>query len=178
MSKAIFLDRDGVICKEKSYVTKLEDLEIESYARECVSAFKLFGFKTVVITNQSAVARGLMTEINLISMHEYLKEELDLDQIYYCPHYNEKMSCFCRKPGIALFERAIKEFNIDPQKSFMVGDRASDILAGKNAGVKTVLVRTGYGKNGLEFPVEPNYIFDDLRAFASFLTKQENEIVK
>lgn len=166
---AVFLDRDGVLSVEKSYVCTLDDLEIFPYVRECVRKIKEKGYYVIVVTNQSGVARGLFSEEVLQEMNSYLIEETGVDAVYYCPHYpNGKLEkyrkeCNCRKPKTGMVEKACQEFQIDVKKSYMVGDRASDILLGQNAGLATVLVESGYGTKRLEQEVTPDYIIEDLR---------------
>lgn len=173
---AVFLDRDGVLTREKSYVTASEQLEIFSYTAKCIAMIKKKGYLTIVITNQSGVARGLFSEEELIKMNQFLLKETGVDAIYYCPHYEQGIipkytkPCSCRKPGIGMIELACKDFDIDLTKSYMVGDRASDILTGQRAGVKTILVESGYGSSKLEEQVTPDYILDDLRDVAELLT--------
>ena len=176
---AVFLDRDGVLTIEKGYVTTSERLEIFSYAAECVARIKEKGYLTVVITNQSGVARGFFSEEELIKMNQFLLKETGVDAIYYCPHYEQGViprytkKCNCRKPQIGMIELACKDFDIDLTKSFMVGDRASDILAGQKMGIKTILVESGYGSAKLEEPVKPDYILDDLRDVADRLIREK-----
>ncbi len=172
---AIFLDRDGVLTEEKSYVCSCEEMRIFPYAEECIRKIKEKGYYAIVITNQSGVARGLFTENCLMKMNDYLKQVLNVDAIYYCPHHIEgrvkkyAIVCNCRKPGTGMIERACRDFNIDMEKSFLAGDRASDIKAGKNAGIRTVLLESGYGTAGLESNVVPDYICYDLRDMIKIL---------
>ncbi len=172
---AIFLDRDGVLCVEKGYVTGKEDLEIFPYTASCIARFHQKGFLAICITNQSAVARGLMTEKTLREIHAYLIQETGLDALYYCPHHPEGTGvyaehCECRKPNTGMVEQAIREFGIDRAGSWMLGDRASDILCGQRAGLTTVLLESGYGLRRLEEPVEPDFVFRDLQEYtAAFL---------
>jgi len=168
---AIFLDRDGVICKEKGYITSFEQIELYSFAKEAIKRIKLCGYRCIIVTNQSAVARRLILEDELIKIHKQIQEFLDVDHIYYCPHYlkDNEMYCNCRKPNPGMILKGAKEYKIDLLKSFIVGDRASDIIAGKRAQIKTVLVKTGYGEKGLEENVAPDYVFMDLLDFVNFL---------
>jgi histidinol-phosphate phosphatase family protein len=165
---AVFLDRDGVLTEEKSYITSLRDLTIFPYTKECIDAIHAKGYYAIVITNQSAVARGFITEELLQKMNEYLETEANVDKVYYCPHLPIH-NCSCRKPKTGLIERACSDYRIDMGKSYMVGDRASDIMLGKNAGIKTVLLESGYGTGRLEADVEPDYILNDLRDFIKIL---------
>lgn len=175
-NKAIFLDRDGVVSHEKGYITNVEQLELYTFSREAVLKLKAAGWKTVVVTNQAGIARGLMSEKDLQVIHNRLLELLPIDDIYYCPHYPEgeannpySIKCDCRKPEAGLILKAARENHIDIAQSYIIGDRATDILAGQKAGLTTVLVRTGYGASPLEQPVEPNLIFNDLSEFVEFL---------
>lgn len=168
--KAIFLDRDGVLTVEKGYVTKLEDLEVFPYAKKCIKQIHKKGYLAIVITNQSAVGRHLLNKEELIRMNQYLIKELQIDDIYYCPHYNQEIQdnqifCNCRKPNIGLILKASNKYKIDLQQSYFVGDRASDIQTGINAGLKTVLLESGYGTKQLETPVNPDYVFENLEKF-------------
>lgn len=166
---AVFLDRDGVLTEEKSYIASVEELSIFPYAAECIRQMHKKGYYAIVITNQSGIARRLFTEDNLEEMNEYLKINAGVDAVYFCPHHPDgkvkqyRKICNCRKPEIGLLEQACKDFNIDMDKSYMVGDRASDILAGKKAGIKTILLESGYGTKRLEADVRPDYVFEDLR---------------
>lgn len=171
---AIFLDRDGVLCKEKGYVTSIQELEIFPYAKQCIESLHQKGFLAICITNQSAVARGMITEEGLLGLNGYLRKEINLDAIYYCPHHPQGIGtygfiCTCRKPETGMIEQASKEFAIDRERSYMVGDRASDIICGQRAGLKTVLLESGYGIRNLEQPVKPDFLFQDLQKFVDFL---------
>jgi len=165
---AVFLDRDGVLTKEKGYLTNIGKLEIFPYARRCVQTMKQKGYWTIVITNQSAVARGWMTENMLCRINDYLQQETGVDAVYYCPHHPDaelkiyRKHCACRKPGIGMFVQAMRDFSIDKAGSCMIGDRATDILAGKNMGLTTILLESGYGIKRLEFDIQPDFIFSDL----------------
>lgn len=178
MFSAVFIDRDGVLCREKGYVTSLEQMEIYPFAEGAVKKLRDAGFLTYIVTNQSAVARGMMTEETLKLINEYLLKVVPVDGLYYCPHYPPeaeeikpyRINCNCRKPKAGMIFNAQKEHNIDLGSSYIVGDRASDILAGKKASIKTVLVRTGYG-NTLEQDIDPDYTFDDIMEFADFIIK-------
>ena len=174
MKPAIFLDRDGVLCVEKSYVTSLDELEIFSYTKGCIEEMHQKGFLTICITNQSAIARGILAESELQKMNAYLIDQTGLDAVYYCPHHPTgrepyNVRCSCRKPGIGMIQQAAKEWRIDLSGSYMVGDRASDIICGQNAGLKTVLLESGYGTERLEQKVQPDRIYKDLKLFVKNL---------
>lgn len=166
---AVFLDRDGVLTEERGYIASVENLRIFPFAQTCVRQIHEKGYYAIVITNQSGVARGLFDEEDLLRMNAYLMQQTNVDGVYYCPHHPEgkvekyRKVCQCRKPGIGMIQEACREFDIDLTDSYMVGDRAGDILAGQNAGVKTILVESGYGTEHLECDVLPDYIRRDLR---------------
>lgn len=179
IQRAVFLDRDGVLTREKSYVAELEQLEIFFYAAECIAKIKEKGYLTIVVTNQSGIARGFFSEEELIKMNRLLIEQIGIDAVYYCPHYEQGIipkytkKCNCRKPQTGMIEFACKDYDIDLTKSYMVGDRASDILTGQRAGVKTVLVESGYGSAELGEQITPDYILNDLRDVAELLTRNK-----
>jgi histidinol-phosphate phosphatase family protein len=145
-SKAVFLDRDGVINKNQDdYVKNISELEIFPYISEPIKKLQYAGFKIIVITNQSAINRGLMTEKNLDEIHEKIQSFLiqnntKIDYFYYCPHTPNE-NCFCRKPKPGLLLNAIDDFSIDVNNSWFIGDRNSDIQAGKSVGCKTLKIQ-------------------------------------
>ena len=147
MNKAIFLDRDGVINHEISYTTRLEDFIILPDVIDLLSYLKSKGYLLIVITNQGGLSKKLFTKEELEKMHAYLSDELSksnvqLTEIYYCPHHPDSNSgkCICRKPDSSMIEKAIARFKIDPAKSYFIGDKQTDMQAGDKAGVKGVLV--------------------------------------
>ncbi len=172
---AVFLDRDGVLTEEKSYIDSVEKLCIFPYAAECIRKIQEKGYYAIVVTNQSGVARGLFSEDELRRMNAYLIRETKIDAVYYCPHHpagaveKYKMECDCRKPKTGMFQAACRDFAINLAKSYMVGDRAGDILAGQNLGIRTVLLESGYGTGRLEADVVPGHIFTDLRDLLEIL---------
>lgn len=166
---AVFLDRDGVLAEERSYIASIDDLKIFPYAAGCIRQIHKKGYYAIVATNQSGIARGLFTEELMQEMNDFLICELDVDAVYYCPHHPEgkvmqyRKKCNCRKPGTGMFEAACRDFEINMSESYMVGDRAGDIMAGQNAGIATVLLESGYGTARMEKDVMPDYILKDLR---------------
>ena len=143
--KAIFLDRDGVLNKNKDdYVKNISELEIFPYISEPIKKLQSAGFKIIVITNQSAINRGLMTEKHLNKIHEKIQSFLiphnaKIDYFYYCPHTPNE-NCSCRKPKSGLLLKAIDDFSIDVNNSWFIGDRDSDIQAGESIGCKTLKI--------------------------------------
>jgi D-glycero-D-manno-heptose 1,7-bisphosphate phosphatase len=142
----VFLDRDGVInvkAAEGHYITKWSDFRFLPGAITAIKLLKDKGFQIIIITNQRGIAKGLMTESDVKAIHAEMQAVLrrngtGIDGIYICPH--EKGTCHCRKPEIGLFLRAEKNFTIDKQASWMVGDSLSDILAGQNYGIRTIAI--------------------------------------
>ncbi len=185
-TKAVFLDRDGVMNTERSYIIRPEDLELFSYTPEAIRLFGKAGYKTIVVTNQSAIARGMFTLTDLESIHERMKWEIKqkgahLDAIYYCPHLPAKanfipeneyqVECSCRKPKPGMLLQAAREWNIDLNQSILIGDTIRDMEAGKLAGCYTAGVRTGYGLKDLKDA--PDFIVDNLLDAALILTSSE-----
>ena len=154
-NKAIFLDRDGTINVDHSYVHKIDDFQFIEGVGKALKQLQDKGYLLVLVTNQSGIARGYFSEAQFHQLTEWMDWSLDedygvvLDGIYYCPHHPEgkgefKADCDCRKPKAGMFLEAIKDLNIDPTQSYMVGDKLEDLLAAEAAGVKTkVLVKTG-----------------------------------
>jgi D-glycero-D-manno-heptose 1,7-bisphosphate phosphatase len=148
-SRLVFLDRDGTINVEKNYVLKPDELELIPNAAAGLRRLRELGLKLTVITNQSAVGRGLLTLRGLDEIHERLTALLEaegarLDGIYVCPHVPGD-GCPCRKPGLELLKRAAADFGADLSRSFFIGDKRIDIEAGHAAGASSILVETGYG---------------------------------
>lgn len=172
---AVFLDRDGVLTVEKSYVCKADDLEIFPFAKACIDAIRQKGFYAIVISNQSGVARGYFTEQALQVMNKRLIEEVGVDDVFYCPHLANgvvskyAIACNCRKPRVGMIMEAQRKYDIDIDRSYMIGDRASDIQLGNNVGIKTILVNSGYGIERLEARVNPNYVCKDLTEAITFV---------
>jgi D-glycero-D-manno-heptose 1,7-bisphosphate phosphatase len=151
MWRAVFLDRDGVVNKAivrngKPYSPMtLEDLIIVPGAREMLQALRARGFKLVVVTNQPDIARGKIARSTVDAMHRYLCSVLPLDAVEICDH-DDADHCDCRKPRPGLLMRAARTNAIDLSASFMVGDRWSDIEAGRRAHCRTILIGDGYGE--------------------------------
>ena len=189
MKKAIFLDRDGTINVEKDYIYKSEDLIFEEGTIEALKTFKNLGYILIVVSNQSGIARGYFTEedLNIFNnnMNEMLKKNgVEITEFYCCPHHPDgigeyKKVCECRKPNNKMIEDAIKKYNIDREKSYMIGDKTSDIGAGLKSNLKTVLVKTGYGLKDME-KVDKNetLICENLKDFSEILKREKlNELL-
>ncbi len=148
MNKAVFLDRDGVINQERGHYTfGLDEFVINERLIDALKAFVDKGFMLIVITNQGGIAKGLYTHRDVEILHQYLTKVLTengipLTEIYYCPHHPDTGKCLCRKPDSLMLEKAIARFDIDASKSYFIGDNERDIIAGKAAGVKTILIES------------------------------------
>lgn len=140
-NKALFLDRDGTINVEKNYVFKIEDFEFIDGIFELIKSYQEKGFLIFIITNQAGIARGYYTEEDYKTLTNWMLEQfqkkgITITKVYHCPHHPEITgSCRCRKPNPGMILDAIKEFNIDPVNSVLIGDKKSDILAGEKAGL-------------------------------------------
>ena len=144
MYKAVFVDRDGTINRDVSYCSRPEDLELLSTVAEGIRLLNEHGFKVVVITNQSGIARGYFTEESLAGIHRKMLDDLAregafVDAVYYCPHHPDA-GCECRKPNTGLFHKAATELQIDPANSYVIGDKLLDVAAAKKLNCKAVLV--------------------------------------
>jgi D-glycero-D-manno-heptose 1,7-bisphosphate phosphatase len=153
---AVFLDRDGTLIEERGYLDRLDLLTVFPWTADAVRLLKRAGFVTVMITNQSAIGRGLIDEAFLHQVHERLNARLApgggaVDHVYFCPHIHDaqveryRQVCECRKPRPGLIERACRELDLDVGRSVMVGDRWLDVACGRAAGAGAILVRTGHG---------------------------------
>ena len=189
--KVVFLDRDGVINKEVDLLYKPEQLKLISGVEEAIKQLNNSDYLVVIATNQPVVARGLCTEESIREIHKKLETLLSrqgafIDRIYYCPHHPDKgypeenkkykIKCNCRKPEVGMFLQAEKDLNISKEESFMIGDTTTDIQTGKNYGIRTILVKTGYKGLDKKFSVKPDYIFQDLKEAVDFLLSAHNNI--
>jgi D-glycero-D-manno-heptose 1,7-bisphosphate phosphatase len=146
MQKAIFLDRDGIIIRERGdYNYKDEDIEVVEGIAEALQAMKQKGYVFIVITNQGGIAKRLYSHSRLKEIHGRIKEFLSsfgvrIIDFYYCPHHPSLSECLCRKPDSLMLERAMAKHSIEKEDSWFIGDNERDIEAGKKAGVKTLLI--------------------------------------
>ena len=143
MNKAVFLDRDGTINVDKNYLYKIEDWEFIDGVIEGLQILQRLGFKLIVITNQSGIARGYYTEQDAIKIFDYMINELakkgiKIEKVYYCPHVGNE--CDCRKPKLGLFYQAQKDFDIDFSHSFAIGDKLRDLEICNKEDVKGFLL--------------------------------------
>lgn len=171
LHRAVFMDRDGTINREVGHVDRLEKFELLSGAAEAIRRLNTHGFKAVVVTNQSGVARGYFTEDFIQGLHRELEAHLArsgarLDGIYYCPH-SPGAGCGCRKPVPGMLLKAAAELDIDLGRSYVVGDKQVDVELAHRVGASGILVLTGYagqepGRDPAQLPVQPDFVAQDL----------------
>ena len=149
MHKAIFLDRDGVICnnKEYYYITRLEEFEINPGVVVALSELQQRGYIFIVITNQGGISQGENTTESVDRIHNYMTgilyyEGIVIQEIYYCPHHSDNEACLCRKPLPLMIEKALARCDIDPLQSYFIGDSERDVEAGEAAGLQTILIKS------------------------------------
>jgi len=183
--RAVFLDRDGTIHEERDFLSDPALLRLERGAAAGLRRLEEAGFALIVITNQSGVARGYHTEDDVRRVNAALSEMLaaegvHIESYYHCPHHPEgavpkySFVCDCRKPAPGLILQAAKDADIDIGASYMVGDFTRDVKAGRAAGVRTVLVRTGYGRKSESEVIGQglaDYIADDLADAAEWIIR-------
>ena len=181
--RAVFIDRDGTLIEETGYLTTLERLVFCPYTVDAVRQLNRGGFAVIVITNQAGIARGLVPESFIAEAHRHIDDRLRAGNAavagyYHCPHHPDgiieslRIACACRKPQPGMLLRAAADLEIDLGGSFMVGDRWQDVQAGAAAGTRTVLVRTGYGRDAEEHPaagVRADATIDNLAAAAAWI---------
>ena len=144
----LILDRDGTLIEERGYVTHADDIVLLPGVRDALVRASAAGVAVAVVTNQSAIGRGLLTADDLDALHGSIRD-LGVAAIYHCPHLPDA-GCGCRKPAPGMVERAVADLDLDPQRTLLVGDHLTDCLAGRAAGVDAVLVRTGHGDHHAE----------------------------
>jgi D-glycero-D-manno-heptose 1,7-bisphosphate phosphatase len=183
LKRAVFLDRDGTIIEDVGYLHRAEQLALYPWTADAIRALNRAGLPVVVVTNQSAIARGLLTEPVLADIHRELSGRLaaggaTVDAYYYCPHHPDgpvaeyAMACDCRKPAAGLIERAARELGLDPHRSYVVGDKWVDVGLARAVGARAILVRSGHGAaEEQERPVhlDADAVLDNLAAAASWI---------
>lgn len=193
LQKAIFLDRDGVINKEVDNLSGINKFELIDGVTEAIKLINKSDFICIVVTNQPVIAKGFISEEELTQIHKKMdtllgNERAYVDDLYYCPHHPKngfdgevkelKIDCECRKPKSGMLVEASKKYNIDLSNSWMIGDRYTDIQAGKNVNCKTILLKTGHAgndKNNFK-QVEADFTFDTLNKAIDFIMKETNYV--
>lgn len=150
-TRTVFIDRDGTLIEEVNFLSRIEDLRFFDYTDEAVRLLKENDYLVVIVTNQSGVGRGIYTESAMHEIHGKIQTDLTekIDAFYFCPHLPTD-GCACRKPNLGMIEAAQRDFTIDLESSWIIGDKAMDVETGFNAGIKTALVLTGYGRKDIE----------------------------
>ncbi len=177
MNRAVFLDRDGVLNEDPGFLHRLDELVFFPGVVDALTKLSQTDYKIIIVTNQAGIGRGIFTEKEYVQFEKaYLKRlsqlssnQIRIDKVYFCPHHPEKglgiykRPCTCRKPNPGMLLTARDEFDLDLSQCFMVGDKRSDIQAGKSVDCKTILVKTGCGgQGGSGCIVKPNFEVKDL----------------
>ncbi len=174
--KAVFLDRDGTIIKHVDLMHSVNELRLLPGVARAINQMNKLGFLVIVTTNQPVVARGLIEPKEVDEIHGVLIRRLSgkgakIDGIYYCPHHPDanlpkyRLRCRCRKPEPGMILKGLKDLKINPKKSFMIGDALIDVVSGKKAGLKTILVKTGPGHARLDVKyknIKPDFTVKNL----------------
>jgi len=183
MRRAVFLDRDGTLLEEHNYVADLKNVVFFPYTIDAVRLLNQAGFAVVVITNQSGIARGIVRSSFVAEAHAFIDRKLReggarIDGYYHCPHHPEgsiaefTRECACRKPKPGQLRQAAADLDLDLQRSFVVGDRWSDVDVAEAVGGRGVLVRTGYGVQAEREDRQAAVIVDNLIAAVAWILRQ------
>lgn len=176
-SKVVFLDRDGTIIKDKVFLRDPDGIEFFPGTFDAIKILKKMRYKIVVISNQSGIGRGILTEKMVKEVNERFirmleKNDASVDALYFCPHHPDA-NCDCRKPQTGMIKKAVAELALDLKGAVVIGDHLADISLGKNIGAKTVLVLTGHGVKELveleDTGVEPDFVAGDLLEAANWV---------
>ncbi|MFZ1700388.1 MAG: HAD family hydrolase [Pyrinomonadaceae bacterium] len=163
---AVFLDRDGTLIEEVNYLSCVEDLRLFPFTASSVKLLKDNGFLVIVVTNQSGIGRGIYTEQDMHAVHDAIQNELSgaIDAFYFCPHMPSE-GCECRKPGLGMIAAAMRDFEIDMDRSWMIGDKRIDVETGQSANISTALVLTGYGTmHNVTLETPPDIVSENMGA--------------
>jgi D-glycero-D-manno-heptose 1,7-bisphosphate phosphatase len=187
--KAAYLDRDGTINEEVDYLREANQLRLIPGAAEAIRRLRQQGWLAIVVTNQSGIARGYLSESQLSEIHDQLRHLLaqdgaELDAIYYCPHHPTfgdapyRRDCGCRKPKTGMIEQAARDFSVETMHSVVIGDRLQDIEMAHAAGSRGILVKTGYGEQeltraGMAAESSPDYTASDLLDAVNWVLAQD-----
>lgn len=188
MNKAVFLDRDGTINSDVGYLSKINDISIFEGVVTSLKLLKDSGFLNLIITNQSGIARGYFSEKDLQELHDEFIKRLSLDgislidDIFYSPfHVDGKIEkytkeCSTRKPGTGMIDEAVRKLNIDLSKSYLIGDSLVDMQCADNAGLRKILVKTGYGLKTItecgEMNIKIDYIAEGFSDASEYIIRK------
>lgn len=190
MNRAVFIDRDGTLSDEVGYINHPSRFRLLPYAADAIKHLNENGWLAIVTTNQAGVARGYFSEDMIATVHEAMTKDLErdgarLDAIYYCAHHPSvgeppyRFDCDCRKPKPGLISRAARDFEIDLNGSWMVGDRYSDVELARNAAVKSAFVLSGYGRGEWEhqratWTQQPDLVAENLLEAVRLIVSRES----
>ncbi|MBF0343286.1 MAG: HAD-IIIA family hydrolase [Nitrospirae bacterium] len=187
---AIFFDRDGTIIEYVDLLHKVDDVKLFPFSPISIKKVNESGYLSFIVTNQPVVARNLCDTATVIKIHNKLEtllgnERAYVDRIYFCPHHPDsgyqgeniayKIACKCRKPEIGMILQAIEQYNIDVESSWMIGDTTTDIQTGINAGLKTILVRTGKGGKDNKYNVTPDLILNNINDAVDYILSSKTK---
>jgi len=187
----IFIDRDGTINKEMDHLKSHEDFVLLPGVTEAIKKINSSKYRSIVVTNQPVIARGDCSLDDLNKIHNKMEMILGshgsyLDRIYFCPHHPDsgftgevtglKINCDCRKPKTGMIDNAIMDFNINRSQSWFVGDSTSDIMTAKNAGIRSILLETGYAGHDEKYHVQPDYTISDLNSAVDFILNGHDQL--
>lgn len=187
--KAVFIDRDGTINKFNGLIYKEEDFVLEKNASAAIRRLNEVGYLAICVTNQPVVARGLCEIEDVENIHNKLETLLGndgayLDDIIFCPHHPDKgypeenpvykIKCNCRKPATGMIDKMVEKYNIDLQGSYMIGDSTIDVMTGMNAGLRTILVKTGQAGSDGKYKVRADFEVEDLLSAIGKIIRQES----
>jgi D-glycero-D-manno-heptose 1,7-bisphosphate phosphatase len=190
MNKAIFIDKDGTLIKDVPYNVKPELVFYAGFAIDALRLLQEEGYLLIIISNQSGIAKGYFTELELAILINKIRTDMalhgvDITGFYYCPHHPDTLlpefdkKCTCRKPAAGMILQAAKDFNVDLSRSWMIGDILDDMEAGKRAGCKTILLNVG---NETEWEINnyrvPNFYADNLIAAAQIILNDANSVTR
>jgi D-glycero-D-manno-heptose 1,7-bisphosphate phosphatase len=186
---ALFMDRDGTISEEVGYVNHPSRFRLFPYSADAIKLLNDNGWLAILVTNQAGVARGYFSEDVILNVHDQLRKGLEtssakLDAIYYCAHHPSvgeppyRFDCDCRKPKTGLINRATADFQIDLERSWMVGDRYGDVELARNAGLHSAFVLSGYGRGEWEYQrgswkLEPEVVAENLLEAAKIIIERD-----
>lgn len=181
LGAAVFLDRDGTICEEVGYLNHLSRFRMFPFVAAALRRLNDSGYPVIIVSNQSGVARGyfpesLVQQVNQSMIQQFSEAGARVDAVYYCPHASSE-NCPCRKPKTGMLECAAREHAIDLHRSFVVGDRYTDIELARNAHARGILVRTGYGEgefawHAAKWPAPPDFVANDLTQAVDWILRQ------
>ena len=182
-NKCVFLDRDGVLIKDVGYLKNPKDIIILPGSLEALKALKTAGYLLIIVTNQAGVAKGFFSMDDLASVHDrllqiYEDNEIRIDDLYFCPHHDKgtvepyNIKCSCRKPSAGMVLKGVEKFDVDTGRSFMIGDKDSDIMLAKNSGLKSFYIRNDMYEH--DDNIIPDFYVKDLKEAAEIILHNQN----